>query len=196
MNIEKETIKDIKSVYPKNTDEWRDWLKNNGAKEKAVYLIMYHQKSGIETLSYEESVEHALCYGWIDSKGIKRDDESSYLYFTPRKLTSKWSKPNKIRVERMNKLGLMTSAGQTLIDHAKKSGTWDALNDVDNGIIPSDLQKLFDKNKKAFENYSAFSPSSRRMILEWIYDAKKPETRNERVIKTVEFAEKNLKARG
>ncbi len=196
MNIEKETIKGIKSVHPANTDEWRQWLEKYGTSEKAVYLIMYHQKSKMPGINYEASVEHALCYGWIDSKGLKRDAESSYLYFTPRKHTSKWSKPNKIRVEKMNKLGLMTPAGQALIDHAKKSGTWDALNDVDNGIIPDDLRFLFDKNTKAFENFSAFSPSSRRMILEWIYDAKKQETRAERIVKTVESAEKNLKARG
>jgi len=88
----------------------------------------------------------------------------------------------------------MTVHGQAIIDLAKKTGTWDALVDAHNAVIPDDLQKLFDKNKTAFENFQSFSSSSKRIILEWILKAKKSETRQKRIVQAVELAEKNIKA--
>ena len=88
----------------------------------------------------------------------------------------------------------MQPAGQAMIDLAKKTGTWTALVDVQNSVIPVDLQKEFDKNKTAFENFNVFSPSSKRIILEWIFNAKRPETRLRRIMQTVELAAKKIKA--
>ena len=88
----------------------------------------------------------------------------------------------------------MTDRGQTLIDHAKKIGTWTAFVDVQNSVIPADLQKLFDKNKTAFKNFQTFAPSSKRIILEWIFNAKKSETRQQRIEQTIKLATKNIKA--
>jgi uncharacterized protein YdeI (YjbR/CyaY-like superfamily) len=185
---------DKKTVYAKTRKEWRKWLEKNHSKEKSVWLIIYHKQSETPSVYYDEAVEEALCFGWVDSKANKRDTESSFLYFAQRKPKSNWSKANRERVEKLVNQGLMRPAGQAMIDLAKKSGSWTALVDVQNSVIPPDLQKHFDKNKTAFKNFQAFAPSSKRIILEWILNAKKPETRIQRIKQVVELAAKNIKA--
>lgn len=189
-----ETNNGIPAFYASTNEEWRNWLEENGASGKAVCLILYHKKSKVPCIGYKESIEHALCFGWIDSKANKRDEESSYLQFTPRKSKSNWSNVNKERVARMIEKGLMRPGGQAMIDLAKANGSWDMLADAQNIIIPWDLQKMFDKNTLAFGNFQRFSPSSRRMILEWITKAKKEETREKRIVQTVALAARNIKA--
>ena len=189
------SIKDErKSVYAKNRREWRRWLEKNHRSEQSVWLIMYHKDSKTPSLSQEEAVEEALCFGWIDSKAQKRDDESRYQFFSQRKPKSNWSKVNKARVEKLIKQGLMTDSGRLVISLAKINDTWNALDDVENAVIPADLKKLFDKNEKAFKNFDAFAPSSKKLILTWISNAKRQETREKRIKQTVELAEKNIKA--
>jgi len=183
-----------RTVYAKTRKEWRKWLEKNHSIEKNVWLIIYHKESKTPSVYYEEAVEEALCFGWIDSKANKRDAESFFLFFAQRKPKSNWSKVNRERVAKLTKEGLIKPAGQAMIDLAKKSGTWTALLDVQNSVIPPDLKKLFDKNKTAFRNFEAFAPSSKRIILEWILNAKKPETRANRISQTVELAAKNIKA--
>jgi len=189
-----ETKNDIQAIHAKTRSDWRKWLHKNHQTENSVWLIMYNKSSKNESTTYEEAVEEALCFGWVDSKAIKRDDESRYQYFAKRKPKSNWSKPNKLRVEKLTSLGLMTTSGQKLIDLAKATGTWDALNDVDNVIVPGDLQMLFNDKDKAHQNFQAFSTSSKRIILEWILSARRPETREKRIKETVELAEKNIRA--
>lgn len=182
------------SFHANTRKEWRKWLDKYSESEKFVWLIIYHKSSATKSVDYEEAVEEALCFGWIDSVRNKRDSESSYLYFAPRKPKGNWSTSNKERVARLIKDGLMTPRGQALIDLAKQTGTWDTLTDAQNAVIPDDLQKLFAKNKTAFKNFQAFSASSKRLILEWIATAKRPETRKQRIEQTVELAAKNIKA--
>ena len=184
----------IKTFHAKTRKDWRKWLENNHQSEKSVWLIFFHKQSNTPCIYYDEAVEEALCFGWIDSVKYKRDEESSYQYFAPRKPKSNWSKSNRDRVAKLTKLGLMSESGQKLVDLAKKTGTWEALIEIENMVIPPDLQKLFDKNKKAFKNFLAFSPSSRRMILAWILNAKRPETRKNRIEETVRLAKENIKA--
>jgi len=116
-----ETFKGKKTFYAKSRKEWRKWLEKNSETEKSVWLIFYNKLSKIKSVPYEEAVEEGLCFGWIDSVKYKRDDESSYQYFSPRKLKSNWSKSNRDRVKKLTEAGLMTESGQKLIDHAKKS---------------------------------------------------------------------------
>lgn len=189
-----ETKNGIKAFHAKTTKDWRNWLEKNGTTERSVWLIIYHQKSKTPSVHYAEAIEHSLCYGWIDSKAMKRDEESFYLSFTPRKPKSNWSKVNRERVTRMTEQGLMRPAGQAMIDLAKETGTWDGLAAAQDTLVPDDLQKLFNKNKKAFKHFEAFAPSSKRVILEWISKAKKPETRQQRVLQTVALAAENVKA--
>lgn len=189
-----EKYKDLPVVMAKTTKEWRNWLAKNHTKEKAVWLVFYNKASDKEGVGYVEAVEQALCFGWIDGLVNKRDDESRYQYFCPRKPKGNWAATNKERVERMIAAGHMTPAGQAMIDIAKKNGSWDTLTEIDNQIIPPDLQKLLNNNKTALKNFNAFSPSARKLILYWIKSAKRQETRDKRIQQTVEKAKDNIRA--
>ncbi len=185
---------DIKTFYARTRKEWRKWLNKNSQIEKSVWLIIYHKGSKTKSVYYNEAVEEAICFGWIDSIAHKRDEESKYQFFAQRKPKSNWSKANRERAEKMLEQGQMTQRGQKLIDLAKKTGTWEALIDVQNSVIPDDLQNQLNKNKKALKNFLAFTPSSKRIILEWILNAKKNETRQKRIEETVRLATDNIKA--
>jgi uncharacterized protein YdeI (YjbR/CyaY-like superfamily) len=184
----------IKTFEGKSRSDWRKWLEKNHQSEKSVWLVIHHRKSPSKSVYYDEAIEEALCYGWVDSTARKRDDSSYCLFFAQRKPRSTWSKPNRERVEKMIQAKLMRPAGQAMIDLAKKTGTWDIMVQVENGVIPNDLQQLFNKNKPAFKNFQAFAPSSRKIILQWVLNAKRPETREKRIQETVKQAAKNLKA--
>lgn len=119
-----EMMEGKQAVYAKTRVEWRNWLKKNNLVEKSVWLILFHKKSNMKSVKTEEAMEEALCFGWIDSKAKKRDTESFYLTFTPRRPKSNWSTINKERAGRLIKNGLMTEMGQCLIDQAKMEGKW------------------------------------------------------------------------
>ena len=189
-----ETKNGVQVIYAETRDEWRSWLAENCQSEKSICLILYHNRSKTPSVHFREAIEEAVCFGWVDSRANKRDTESFYLLFSQRNPKSSWGKISKERAEKMIKAGLMTHHGQSIIDLAKKTGTWDALADAHNAVIPADLQALFDKNPAAFKNFQAFSPSSKRIILEWISKAKKLETRQHRIIQTIELAEDNIRA--
>jgi uncharacterized protein YdeI (YjbR/CyaY-like superfamily) len=173
---------------------WRKWLERNYNKEKSAWLVIFRKRSGKKCVDYGEAVEEALCFGWIDSTANPRDAESSYRYFARRKTNSKWSRINRERVARLVKEGLMTPAGHAMIGLAKETGTWTALDEVDKGVIPIDLEKELRRNKKASKNFQTFPPSSKKIILGWIMDAKTPQTRKKRIKETVRQAAKNERA--
>lgn len=150
--------------------------------------MFFKKHTGKPRVTYDESVEEALCFGWIDSLARTMDEDRSRLMFTPRKPKSVWSKPNKERVAAMIASGMMTEVGLEKIDAAKKDGSWDALNSSDNLEMPNDLLKAFAKNKKALENFNGFTESARKMILYWLGTAKRDETRKARVEKIVSMA--------
>ncbi len=193
-SMAKQVSSEIKEFYARDRQAWRKWLEKNHAKEKNVRLVLYHKGSKTPSVRYDEAVEEALCFGWIDSKANKRDEESYLQLFSKRNPKSKWSKSNRERVEKLIAQGKMTPAGLELIDLAKQTGTWTALDPVQESVIPEDLQQAFDRNAKAWQNFSAFPPSSKRIILEWILNAKRPETRQKRIEETVTLAAKNIKA--
>ena len=182
------------SVHPKSRAEWRKWLEENQARKEGIWLISYKKDTGKPRFDYDESVEEALCFGWVDSKPAKLDDECSMLWFAPRKPKTNWSKLNKDRVEKMIKAGLMAPAGLAKVEAAKKDGSWNALDGVEALEIPPDLANAFSKNKTAKEYFDAFPRSVKRGILEWILNAKRPETRAKRIEETVTLAEKNVRA--
>ena len=184
----------IQAFHAHSDLEWREWLEQHGQHEKAVWLIVYHKRARVPTVFYNESIEQALCFGWVDSKAIKRDPQSSYLMFTPRKPTGTWSNVNKARVERMTAQGLMTLCGQTVIDLARESGAWDLLTNADTGVIPEELGALLGENQMALQHFEAFPKSSKSLILGWIAKAKRLETRQARMVNTVELAAQNIRA--
>ena len=189
-----EINENVKTFRAKTRKAWRKWLEKNHAKKKGVWLVMYRKDSEVPNVNYAEAVEEALCFGWIDSVKKKRDTESSIQLFSQRKAKSNWSKLNRERVNKLTKQGLMTPRGQAMVDLAKRTGTWTALEEVENAVIPSDLKKLFNSNVIAFNNFQAFPPSSKKIILTWILSAKTPETRRKRIMETVTLAKKNMRA--
>ena len=128
------------STHPATRAEWRAWLEQNHTRPNGVWLISYKKAAGKTTVTYGESVEEALCFGWIDSKGNKLDDERTMLWFAPRKpRTGWWSRPNKERIARLTAAGLMADAGQAKIDAAQQDGSWSPLDAVEAHEIPPDL---------------------------------------------------------
>jgi uncharacterized protein YdeI (YjbR/CyaY-like superfamily) len=184
----------VKTFYAESQEAWRTWLEINHSSEKSIWLIIYKQNSGTPSVYYNEAVDEAICFGWIDSKINKRDENSFYQYFAKRNPKSNWSKVNKEKVERLTALGKIAPAGQAMIDLAKQNGTWTALDAVENLELPIELKTLFDNNPTAFANWEKFPRSSKRGILEWIFNAKKPETRLQRIEETVTLAASNIKA--
>lgn len=182
------------TFYAKDRNAWRKWLEKNQDRKSFVWLIMYHKSSNTPSVYYEEAVEEALCFGWIDSKPNKRDHESRYQYFAKRKPVSNWSKLNKTRIKNLISLGKMHPAGAAAISISKKNGSWTSLDEVEKMVVPADLEKLLKKNKTALKNFEAFPPSARKAIFLWISSAKREETRLKRVKETVALAAKNVRA--
>ncbi len=182
------------TFYASSRKDWRKWLAANCESEDAVWLIIYKKDSDIDSVYYSEAVDEALCFGWIDSKPNKRDDKSYYQYFSKRKNKSNWSKVNKNKVKELLAKNLMAKRGLKMIEIAKANGTWNALDKVDALIEPDDLLEEFSSNEKAFANWKNFPPSTRRGILEWIFNAKRATTRSKRINETVSLAEQNIRA--
>jgi uncharacterized protein YdeI (YjbR/CyaY-like superfamily) len=161
---------------------------------EGVWLISYKKATGKPRVDYNDAVEEALCFGWIDSKPNKLDDERSMLWFAPRKPGSGWSRINKERVERMIAAGLMTEVGLAKIEAAKQDGVWHALDAIEALEIPPDLEEALASYASARQHFDAFPRSVKRGILEWIATAKRPETRAGRIEETARLAEDNVRA--
>ncbi|MEU0795388.1 YdeI/OmpD-associated family protein [Amycolatopsis sp. NPDC005961] len=187
-----ETLAGIAVVDVTSAGQWREWLTSSSGTASSVWLVIRRKHSGAPGVLVHEAMEQALCFGWIDSKALKRDAESTYLCFTPRNPKSTWSRVNRDRVERLTAAGLMTPSGQAMVDLARRTGTWDALAEAQDGVIPPDLERAFDA--VAAGHFAAFPPSSKRLILEWIAKAKRQETRRRRIATTVELARENVRA--
>jgi len=184
----------VETFHASGRAAWRAWLESNHKTKKSVWLIIYHKESSTSSIYYDEAVDEALCFGWIDSKPNKRDKESYFQFFSQRNPKSNWSKVNKEKIERLLAEGSIAESGHEMIRLAKETGTWTALEDVDNLIVPPDLQKAFDANPTAFSFWQKFPPSTRRGILEWIFNAKREETRAKRIEETVEKAAEDIRA--
>jgi uncharacterized protein YdeI (YjbR/CyaY-like superfamily) len=180
--------------YAQTRAEWRAWLLEHHDQNSGVWLVFNKKTSGLSYFSYNDQVEEALCFGWVDSKPGKFDGLRSMLYFAPRKAKSGWSKPNKDRIARLLEQGLMMPAGLVKIEAAKKDGSWQKLDAVENLEIPEDLAQELAKYSSATDHFEAFPRSVKRGILEWIVQAKKPETRVKRVEETARLADQNIRA--
>ena len=188
-------MKEKELHYFKNKEEWRQWLHENHHSSTGVELIFYRVSSEFESMRWEEAVQIAICYGWIDSTVRKLDEERRKQVFTPRKAKSVWSKLNKSYIENLIKEDLMHDSGLAKIDIAKKNGSWQSLDAVENQEIPEDLQSAFNTNPIALNNYNAFSPSYRKSYLYWLNQAKREETRTSRIIEIIRLCAQNIKSR-
>ncbi|HEV7948305.1 MAG TPA: YdeI/OmpD-associated family protein [Glaciihabitans sp.] len=174
--------------------QWREWLEANHASSTGVFFVYWRAGTGKPAIGYEAMVEEALCFGWIDSRQSKLDQERTMLWFTPRKRGSGWARPNKLRVEKLMNAGLMHPAGLAVIHAAQQDGSWDVLDSVEDLEIPTDLAEALAAYAGAAAEFDAFPRSVRRGILEWITTAKTAGTRSRRITETAQKAARGERA--
>ena len=182
-------------LYFKDDVEWRNWLSQNYNLSTGIYLIFYKVENIEASMRWEEAVKVALCFGWIDSTVKSLGNGKRRQYFCPRNPKSVWSALNKKYIKELTADNLMHKSGLEIIKIGKQNGSWTALNEVEKGIIPDDLQIEFKKNKTAFINYKNFAPSYRKSYLYWLNQAKKETTRQKRITAIISFCEQNIKSR-
>ena len=172
---------------------WRSWLKRNHLAKQGVWLVYHRKGSERPSISYEDSLDEALAFGWIDSMIKKIDEERYARKFTPRKPGSVWSKYNLERVRKLTAEGRMTKWGLEAFE--KRTGEISLLEQLNAKPtrVPKDLEAALKKNKLAWENFGRFGPSYRKRYLIWISDAKKPETRKRRIAEAVVLISRNVK---
>lgn len=176
---------------PKNRADWRRWLRANHAKAAGVWLVFI--KGPARQLTYADSVEEALCYGWIDSTMRPIDEHRYRQMFTPRKKKSTWSALNKRRIDALVASGRMAAPGLAKIEAAKQDGSWTSLDAVEALTVPSDLARALAANRKARAFFDASAPSSRKGALHWISNVKSLELRAKRIAHVVSQAAKGLR---
>lgn len=172
---------------------WRAWLADNHATSPAIWVVIHKKNSTEPSVTYDEAVEEALCFGWIDGKINPLDQTRFKQWFTRRKPNSVWSPSNKERVARLMEQGLMMPAGLAAIELAQQNGMWNAYDEIDQLIMPADFAAALAASPDAERNWNGFSPSSRKGILYFIQSAKRPETRAKRIARTVELAAQNIR---
>jgi uncharacterized protein YdeI (YjbR/CyaY-like superfamily) len=170
-------------------DEWRRWLEANHASETEAWLAILKKQSPRPGVYYEEAVEEAVCFGWID--GLTRSAAPGYYHqrFTPRKPGSVWSVSNQQRVERLLDQGKMTEAGMAKVKEAKGNGEWEAaILREDTSTLPEDLSRALEGNPPARANFENFPASQKKQYLYWLASAKTEKTRQKRIQEIVDKA--------
>jgi uncharacterized protein YdeI (YjbR/CyaY-like superfamily) len=173
---------------------WETWLEENHATSAGIWLRIAKKASGVQSVSYDEALEVALCYGWIDGQK-KTYNETSWLQkFTPRGAKSIWSKVNREKVEKLIEREMMQPAGLKAIESAKLDGRWQAAyNSFSKANVPDDFQSELDKNAQAKAFFATLNQQNRYAILFRLQTAKKPETRTKRIQQFISMLEKNEK---
>ena len=180
--------------YARDREEWRKWLEENHSVIQGIWLVYYKKTSGRSRISYNDAVEEALCFGWIDGK-IKRVDEDHYIqWFTPRRRGSRWSELNLSRAKKLIESGLMKPAGMIEYEkaHKKPERIYNTKKD-ENLVMPEDLIIALKNNESSYNNFINFPPSSRKLYIFWLNDAKRAETRKSRIARIVDQSAKNMK---
>jgi uncharacterized protein YdeI (YjbR/CyaY-like superfamily) len=188
-------MKIAKAFHARDRDEWRAWLEKNHDVETQVWLVFVKKQTGQPSISYEDAVEEALCFGWIDSIIQRIDDERYGRKFTPRKGDSKWSALNKRRVAKMIREGRMTAAGFAKLNYAGAEDDYGRTRQhkAEELSIPRYFKQALQGNRRAWENFNQLAPSYRRSYILWIAAAKTDETRDRRLAEAVQLLAKNKK---
>lgn len=182
------------AVYFKTNQEWRKWLEKNHSKEKEIWLLHYKKHTDKPGVTYPEALEEAICFGWIDGRMRRIDDEKHMIRYTHRRKGSVWSLRNRKIAEDMIKQKKMTPTGLLLIEDAKKSGMWqNAYTNLKKERLPSDLKKALISDKKTWKNFQNFANSYRNTYIGWVISAKTEETRKRRIKKVAERSKLNKK---
>ena len=167
-------------------DAWELWLEEHHTASDGLWLKIAKKGSGLESVTYDQAVEAALCYGWIDGQVRKLDEDYYVQRFTPRRPRSKWSKVNRKKAMELIERGVMKTAGLREVERARSDGRWDAAYDSPStATVPEDLKRALGKNEIAREFFATLDRRNRYTILYQIQDAKRPETRARRIAKYV-----------
>ncbi|WP_411967662.1 YdeI/OmpD-associated family protein [Haloferax sp. YSSS75] len=181
-------------IFFDSRNEFRTWLEEHHDRAEVLWVGYYKANAERTGIGYGESVEEALCFGWIDGLVRGIDDETYTRRFTPRRHDSKWSKANKERVEAMVETGKMTPAGMELVEAAKESGEWAAAYRLgDDHEIPAELEAALRENETAWENFQNFSNTDQHAFIVAVEEAKTDETKQKRIERTVELAAQDLR---
>lgn len=172
-------------LTPSSRADWRSWLASNPHRDEGLWVVYRKKSSELDGPLYDDLVEEALCFGWIDSQVRRVDDDRVVQWFSPRRKGGLWSALNKERIERLVAAGLMSESGQAIIEEAKADGSWSQADEVDALIVPADLQAAFDSAPEAKAAYQALADSAKRQYLWWIHSAKRPATRANRIDETI-----------
>jgi uncharacterized protein YdeI (YjbR/CyaY-like superfamily) len=184
-------LSDAPLVEAADRAAWRAWLAANHAASRGAWLVTRRPRSDRPGLDYETAVEEALCFGWVDGTAGRVDDERGKLYFAPRKPRSGWAATNKARVERLIADGRMAPAGLAAIERAKSNGSWELLDSVERLEVPDDLAAALETRPPASDNFAAWPPGVRKQALASLVQARRPETRTERIRKIADAAARN-----
>ena len=179
----------MKTLELKDRAAWRDWLADNHDRETEIWLIYFKKETGIPSIEYADSLDEALCYGWVDSL-IKKIDEQRYARkFTPRKDDSKWSLVNKTRVEQLIQDGRMTEHGLKKVEAARQSGSWDSPVQKPklDFKMPAEFAEALKDNPRAEAAFKGLAASHQKQYLAWIITAKRPETRQKRIAESIQL---------
>jgi len=173
---------------------WTKWLEKNHDKSSGVWLRLARKNSRVKSITRDEALDSALCYGWIDGQARSEGDATWLQKFTPRTKPSIWSKINRAKVQALIESGEMRPAGLAEIERAKSDGRWDAAYDSPKSIaVPDDLRSELDRNSKARAFFETLNSQNRYAILFRIHTAKKAETRAKRIKQFVEMLERGEK---
>lgn len=181
-------MNELPLVEPKSASEWAEWLERNHASSRGVWLAVGKKGGTRTTLTYDQAVEEALTFGWIDSTVNRLDEHRFKQLFTPRRQGGNWAQSNKQRVARLIAEGRMHPAGLAVIEAAKADGSWTQLDEIEAMVMPADLADALADDEVAAAGFEAFPDSARKQLLYWVATARRPETRARRIQATVEAA--------
>ena len=176
------------SIEARDRTEWRAWLRRHHRTAPGVWLVYHKKASDTPTVTYDEAVQEALCYGWIDSLVRTLDARRYRQLFTPRKPGSTWSPSNKRRVAQLIAGQRMTKIGLAKVASAQADGTWQSLDAVETLTMPAELRRALAAEGNALGNFRGYAASLRKGMLYWLASAKRPETRAHRLAKLVAYA--------
>lgn len=169
----------------KDRRAWRSWLEKNHRSRDETWLLFFKKHTGKQSISYEDAVEEAVCFGWIDGRLKRIDDQKHMQRFTPRKTGSRWSESNIARAEKMIDAGCMTEHGLEAYRGAMRDGR--TVPSSGNFTVPEDLRAALEKTRGVAEDYDGLAPSTRLMIAHWVDSARTPETRRKRIRRSIEL---------
>lgn len=181
-------LSETEVLDPGTAEAWHAWLEAHHDTSPGVWLVIGKKGNPVTPLAYEQAVEEALAFGWIDSTVNRLDEHRVKQLYTPRRRGSTWALSNKCRVERLAAEGRLQPAGTAVIEAAKADGTWSMLDDVEALVVPHDLAEALASNPQASAGFHALPDSAKKQALYWVISAKRPETRARRIQVTVEAA--------